>query len=103
MIKFFEKSSLYNKPKDFGENIRSYHEADFENYKIIFQELFLYTITIAYKNTNYNLVSDLLNSGYSLNEITLRNAELEKFYQLYSYNQNLENYYKIVYYFLQFV
>lgn len=94
LIKFFEKSSLYKKPKDFGENIRSYHEADFENYKIIFQELFLYTITIAYKNTNYNLVSDLLNSGYSLNEITLRNAELEKFYQLYSYNQNLENYYK---------
>ncbi|SEM67923.1 SEFIR domain-containing protein [Chryseobacterium taichungense] len=94
LISFFEKSSLYKKPRDFGENIRSYYEADFENFKIIFQELFLYTIAIAYKNNNYNLVSDLLNSGYYFSDVTGRNTELEKFYQLYSHNQNLENYYK---------
>ncbi|QIG90666.1 TIR domain-containing protein [Chryseobacterium sp. POL2] len=94
LIAFFEKVSSYKKPRDFGTNIRAYYEADFENFNIIFHELFLYTIAIIYKNGNYNLISDLLNSGYYFNEVTGKKQGLEKFYHLYSYNQNLENYYK---------
>lgn len=97
LISFFEKVSIYKKPRDFGENVRGYYKADFENFEIIFHELFIYTITICIKNSNYNLVSDLLNSGYYFNNISEREKQLQKFYQLYSYHENLERYYKELY------
>src|SRR5690606_2792922 len=93
-INFFEKFPIYRKPRDFGINGGSYYDIDFENFKVVFQELFLYTIAIGIKNNNFSLISDLLHSGYFFNHLNGRNAELEKFHELYSHCDGLQNYYK---------
>ena len=94
LINFFEKKPIYNRPKDY-ENNRSYRTSDYEIFEIIFHELFIYTITICLKNSNYKLVDDLLNSGYYFEDIYERNTDSQKYSVIYTYHRNLENYNKL--------
>lgn len=88
-IEFFENAPRYKRPK---ETVGSWNEADFEIYKIIFQELFLYTITVCLKNKNYALVADLLHSKYYSKDEYEREQKPKRFTFLYHYHQNLESY-----------
>jgi len=89
LISFFEKEPLYNKPK---EKVGGWRSSDFDNFKIIFQELFIYTIAISLNNKNYNLIENLLHSKYYFNNSYGGKKEAMRFTKLYSYHQNLENY-----------
>ena len=64
-----------------------------DNYKIIFQELFLYTIAISLNNKNYLLVSELLNSKYYIVN-SYRGDKEKRFTFFYTWHENFENYYE---------
>lgn len=90
LIDFFENAPTFNSPKE--ENISSWPPARFEIFKIIFHELFIYTIAICIKNKNYDLTADLLHSKYYKKDKYRIKNEPETFVFLYNYHQNLENY-----------
>lgn len=91
LIEFFEHKPVYESPKD--DNSSSWRSSDFENFKIIFHELFIYTIAICLKNKNYQLIAELFHSPYYTQEkYNFRNTPNE-FAFLCRYHENLENYY----------
>ena len=94
IIEFFENAPIYERPK---EDAGSWNPAKFDIFKIIFQELFIYTIAVSLKNRNYNLTADLLNSKYYIKDTYSRNQEPNKFTFLYKYHQNFENYMNSIY------
>lgn len=95
LIEFFEKRPVYERPKD--ENISSWRSSNFENFKIIFHELFIYTIAVCLKNKNYQLIADLFHSRYYTQEKYRVSTTPETFTFLYKYHENLENYYSSKY------
>lgn len=89
LIEFFENAPIFNNPR---EEIGSWTATRFEIFKIIFHELFIYTIAICLKNKNYELVADLLHSKYYKKDKYKTKSEPESFVFLYNYHENLENY-----------
>ena len=61
LIKFFEDLTQLNTPED---NVTSWTDPLFDNFRYIIYELFLYTISIALKNENYILTHNMLYSSY---------------------------------------
>jgi hypothetical protein len=59
--KFFENSLSY---LDRPDNVNIWYPAEFEIYKFIIYELFIYTMAIFIKGENYDIISYLLNSKY---------------------------------------
>lgn len=90
LIDFFENSPIYNSPRE--DNSGSWTDTRFEIFKIIFHELFIYTIAICLKNKNYKLAADLLHSKYYKRDKYSVKREPESFTFLYRYHKNLENY-----------
>ncbi|HKC67924.1 MAG TPA: toll/interleukin-1 receptor domain-containing protein [Bacteroidia bacterium] len=88
LIEFLENAPKFNSPR---ENSSSWSPARFEVFKIIFHEIFIYTIAICLKNKNYKLVADLLYTKYYKKD-EYKKSTPESFSFLYNYNQNLENY-----------
>lgn len=91
IIEFFENKPMYLKPQD---ERNSWFESEFDAFKVIFQELFIYTIAVGIKNKNYFFVSELLHSKYFVKDLDSINQEPSSFPFLYGYHQNLENYIK---------
>lgn len=90
LIAFFEKQPLYLKSK---ENVGNYYSGDFDNYKIIFHELFICTISASLKNKNYDLVKELLHSRYHIKDEYYNHTQKpSRFTFLYKYHENLEKY-----------
>lgn len=92
LIEFFESKPVFERPKEHDN--RSYRTSNFDNFKIIFQELFIYTIAICLKNKDYKLIADLFHSRYYLKSEYQISEVPEKFGFLYSYHRNLEDYFK---------
>lgn len=90
LIDFFENAPIYNSPRE--DNAGGWKNSRFEIFKIIFHELFIYTIAIILKNKNYKLVADLLHSKYYKKDKYSGEKEPEAFVFLYNYHQNLESY-----------
>jgi len=88
-IDFFENAPVYERPR---EDVGSWNPAKFDIFKIIFQELFLYTISISLKNKNYNLITDLFHSKYYLKNTHSREQEIQRYTFLYKYHEHLEAY-----------
>jgi hypothetical protein len=89
VIEFFENKPMYLKPRD---ERSSWSGNEFDTFKIIFQELFIYTIAVGIKNKDYDFISELLNSKYFIKDPYTNNQEPSSFIFLYEYHQNLENY-----------
>lgn len=89
IIDFFEYKPVYLRPRD---DRSGWSGSDFDTFKIIFQELFIYTIAIGIKNKDYDFVSELLHSKYFLKDPYRSNQEPSSFSFLYDYHENLENY-----------
>lgn len=89
MIDFFEHAPLYLRPK---KDEGSYYVPEFDALKIIYQELFIYTIAISLKNRNYDFTSELLNSKYFISDSYTMKNEPKSFSFLYKYHDNLETY-----------
>jgi len=92
LIDFFSKAPRYHKPR---EQQGSWRPSNYENFKIIFQELFLYTISVCIKNKNYTLAGDLLHSKYYLSDDYEREP-VKRFTYLYNYHEMLEDYYSTI-------
>lgn len=91
LISFFEKKGTYGRPR---EDVGSWQSSNYDNFKIIFQELFIYTISICIKNKNYNLVSELLQSKYYYYDPYNGKSEAKRYTYLYEYHRYFEDYYK---------
>ena len=90
LIEFFETAPLYQSPREEGG---SWNAVQFEIFKVIFHELFLYTIAIALKNKNYKLTADLLYSQYYQKDKFERKPKTSDFTFIWSYHENLEKYF----------
>jgi hypothetical protein len=63
--KFLERAAVYMyKP----QTINQWTDWDFDNFKFIVHELFLYTITLLIRSERFNSVATLLGAGYYLGE-----------------------------------
>ena len=93
-IEFFENAPLYEKPR---ENVGSWNGAKFDIFKVIFQELFIYTIAVSLKNKNFPLIADLLHSKYYSKDASARETIPNRYTFLYKYHQHLETYMQNVY------
>lgn len=62
LISFFEKVHLYQRPRN--TDIPQWYPGDYEVFKIVFQELFVYCVAISIKNLNFCLAGELLNATY---------------------------------------
>lgn len=91
LISFFENKPSYLTPKE-GSGRSSWSGSDFDNYKIIFHELFIYTLAICLKNKNYDLVASIMLSRYHKKDKYNRTNQSERYTFLYDYHENLENY-----------
>jgi len=89
LIDFFENAPIFHRPRN-GSG--SWSEARFDVFKIMFHELFIYTIAICLKNKNYSLIADLFYSKYYKKDQYRGKKEPETFTFLYKYHENLENY-----------
>jgi hypothetical protein len=94
IIEFFEKAPSYQRPR---EERGSWNPAEFDIFKIIFQELYIYVIAVGLKRKDYKLVSDLLYSKYFIEDPYSSNEEPSNFTFLYNYHENLERYMSHVY------
>jgi len=92
ITRFFEKIYSFTQP---GEGVNSYFDDQFDNYKFMVHELFLYTIAIFLKNERYDLMEQILLSRYFVqdryNSINSNGAD---FHTFYNYVQSFDVYYK---------
>lgn len=90
IIEFFESEPIYQNPRN--DNPGSWAATRFEIFKIIFHELFIYTIAFGIKNKNYEFIADLLHSKYYKKDKHQMKSNPENFTFLFNYHENLENY-----------
>lgn len=90
IIDFFESKPIYQSPRN--DDGSSWTSTRFEIFKIIFHELFIYTIAISLKNREYEFAADLLHSKYYKRDKYQSRINPESFTFLYEYHQNLEDY-----------
>ncbi len=91
IIEFFENQPMYLIPRG---NSSGWQHIEFDSFRIIFQELFIYTIAIGLKNKDYNFVADLLHSKYYVKDPYENNKDPRDFSFLYDYHKHWENYMK---------
>ena len=89
LIEFFEKKLLFEKPREGSVNSSNHF---FYNYKIIFHELFIYTIACCLKNKNYNLIGKLLNSKYHFKNDYFGKPLARTFSGIFNYDSNIMKY-----------
>jgi hypothetical protein len=88
----FESKNMYQRPKD--KSLNSWYESDFQHYKFIFHELFIYLIASCIKNQNYRLLNDLLYTPYFYSNNYGEKLEPKSFSEIRSNSEILNNYYK---------
>lgn len=88
---FFERlpSLLYP-----NTSTSSWYDADFNNYRFIINELFIYSITIGLKKENYRLLAHLLHSRYFIIDRYKNDNEPKTFQAFYLNAEGIEEYYK---------
>lgn len=92
LIRFFENLPLLLAPSD--ENVMSWSSNQYSHFKFIIYELFLYTVTVALKNENYNFLEDLFHSKYLVKDRYQRSNEPESFTVFYHHYDVFDAYYK---------
>ncbi len=91
LIEFFEKLSKFTYPRESKDR---WMNIEFELYKFVIHELFLYTVTLAYKHEKYNLIVELLYGDYFLYEIYQNHNEPKRFDNFYYFEEGLTTYYR---------
>lgn len=94
IISFFEKLHVLKYPLDDRNNWSS---NEFDIFKIIIHELYIYTITICLINENYKLAGEFLLSSYFIDDKMERNSEPKNFTCFYLYVDSIDTYYKKLY------
>ena len=91
----FESKNLYLRPQD--KLVSSWYDSDFQHYKFIFHELFIYLIACCIKNQNYKLLNDLVYTPYYYINNYGEKLEPKSFSEIRSNSEILNNYYKVEY------
>lgn len=91
VIKFLEKLSLLKYPLD---SRTSWSESEFDIFKFVTHELFLYIITIGLKNGNYKFVEEILYSHYFFHDKYDRQNGPISYIGFYNPIRSLDAYYK---------
>ncbi|WP_447951159.1 toll/interleukin-1 receptor domain-containing protein [Chryseobacterium koreense] len=86
----FENRANYFYPR---EQSNSWYDSDYEHYKFIFHELFIYVIAICLYNQNYNLISDLLHSPYFFLS-RYEQVMAKKYVEIREFPQIINDYYR---------
>lgn len=95
-IKFFEKLPLFKNPLD--ESRSSWSNSEFDNFKFIIHEIFLYTIAVGLKNEKYKFIEEILYSSYFFQSRYDRGNEPKRFtIELYNYVEVFDQFYKETY------
>lgn len=90
LVSFFENlTALLNPPEGSG----SWGSIDFDHYKFIINELFIYTIAIALKRENYAVLEEMLHSRYFLKSDRGRHVESENYDAFYFYIESMDQYF----------
>ncbi len=90
LIGFFEDLTSFLMP---DEGVHQWRSTDFENFKFIIGELFIYTVAIGLKRENYKFLEDILHTKYFLKNGSGRDIEPESYGSLYFYIDSLDQYY----------
>ena len=85
--KFFEAALSYYYPQ---ENVGAYHNYDFDNYKFLIHELYLYSIAALLKNERFNECLDLFSGFYISRKIERGNDPLSSFIDIRAYVEILQ-------------
>lgn len=92
IIRFLEKLPLYEYPME--DRKGSWSSFEYDNFKFIIHELFLYLIAIGLKTENYKFVEELLYSSYFFQDKSICKKEPQRFNELYHYVETFDSYYK---------
>lgn len=91
IIRFLEKLPILKRPLD---SRSSWTSDEFEIFRFVIHELFIYLIAIGLKNENYKFVEELLHSHYFLQDRYSHKTEPVKFKGFYNYVDAFDNYYR---------
>lgn len=95
-IKFFEKLPLLKNPLDEGRS--RWTSSEFDNFRFIIHEIFLYNIAVGLKNEKYKFVEEILYSSYFFQSRYERGNVPKRFpEELYNYVEIFDQYYKQTY------
>ncbi|MEK4294059.1 SEFIR domain-containing protein [Paenibacillus sp. FSL R5-0914] len=86
IIDFFERIYIFTEFQNEG----SFYEVQFDHYKFLITELFMYTTLILLKTKKYNLLSQLTNAEFIINSNN-NHRVLKSFTRLRFYPSSLEN------------
>lgn len=93
IIRFFEKLPLLTIPEDRG----SWQTHEYDNYRFIMHELFIYLVLASLKNENYAFLEDILYSSYFIKERFKPGDEANNYGAFYHYIDSIDAYYKQAY------
>ncbi len=95
-IKFFEKLSLFKNPLD--ESRTSWSTNEFDNFKFVIHEIFLYTIAVGLRNEKYKFIEEILYSSYFFQSRYDTGNEPKRFTEeLYNYVEVFDQFYNQAY------
>jgi len=94
LVSFFEGLPLFESP---DKHRSSWSEYEFDNYRIIIFELFLYLMTIGLKNENFVFVENLIYSTYFVKNRHRSENEPKSFDTFYRNVSIIDQYYKETY------
>ncbi len=91
LIKFLEKLPLLTAPQN-GNG--SWHDYEFDNYRFMIHELFLYLILVGIKNENFRFVEELLSSSYFVQDRYAQKAGAYSYGSFYYHFVSIDHYYE---------
>jgi hypothetical protein len=90
IIGFFEEIYRFTQPP---EDVTYYKEIQFDHYKFLIHELFIYTVTVLIETYQFNALGELLKSEFFINDRFERN-EHKSFEVFYFWHRTLDEYRK---------
>ena len=92
LIRFFEQLPLHLYPR--SDDYQTWRTGEYDHFKFINHELFIYTIAIALRNDNYRILEDLLLSKYFFKVRGREKAEALNYDYLRNHLDLFDQYYK---------
>ena len=88
----FEFKNEYLSPRD--RDGKNWYDSDYQHYKFIFHELFIYVIAACIKNQNYKLTAEFIHSPYFFQDRNVNTTPVGKFVEIREYPEIINKYYE---------
>lgn len=90
ILRYFEKLPRLLQPE---EGVSQWKSSQFDNFKFIIDELWLYTVAIALKRENYQMLEELLHTKFFPEEQSISQRGPSSFDIFYHYTDSLDQFY----------